>query len=84
MARLVAAYPNLFGKTGEAREEEPVDEDNWFAARYGWLATIDAVAKDRTQWDFFLMMPIVEFLNYLCFLRDKNEYQSRRQHETTN
>lgn len=81
MARLVAAYPNLFGKPDDPEKEDFEDEDNWFAARYGWLATIDAVAKDRTQWDFYLNMAIVEFLNYLCFLRDKEEYQSSRQHE---
>ena len=80
MARLIAAYPNLFGKTNTT-QEEPEDEDNWFHKRYGWLATIDAVAKDRTQWDFYLMMPIVEFLNYLCFLRDREEYQSNEKNE---
>ena len=84
MARLVAAYPNLFGKADGSEKEDFVDEDNWFATRYGWLATVDSVAKDRTQWDFYLNMPIVEFLNYLCFLRDKDEYQSSRQHEKGN
>lgn len=81
MGRLVAAYPNLFGTTSRPAEEEVVDEDNWFAARYGWLATIDSVAENRTQWDFYLMMPVIEFLNYLCFLKDKNEYQSTQKHE---
>lgn len=83
MARLLAAYPNLFGERDNP-EEDSEDEDNWFHKRYGWLATVDAVAKDRTQWDFYLMMPIVEFLNYLCFLRDKEEHQTSQKNEQPN
>jgi hypothetical protein len=87
-------YPVLFG-IGVEREEEirfedleqeedieqPGKESDWFVKRWNWIATINQIANDdRTKWEFFLEMKLIEFLNTVSFYKDKGEFE-KEQHE---
>ena len=44
-----------------------------------WLKTIDGMAGgDRTKWNFFLNMTLVEFLNAVSFYNEKKRAQTER------
>lgn len=53
----------------------------WFEKRWGWIATIDSVATDRKDWDYYMEMSAMEFLNYLAFLKDKAKHTEQKQDE---
>ena len=43
-----------------------------FNKQWGWYNVLDNLSNnDRTKWDFFLDMPIREFLNTLMYYKDK-------------
>jgi len=44
-----------------------------------WLKTIDGMASgDRSKWDFFLHMGLVEFLNAVSFHNEKQRARTER------
>jgi hypothetical protein len=62
---------------GDDEEDEQVEND--FYDRYGWLVTVDELAKgDKTQWDFFFNLTVIEFLNMAGFEKAKAEDEARR------
>ena len=76
-------FANLFGleaTQGDAPDEED-DEDNpaaRFGKKWGWIYQVDQVAEcQRVSWDNVMAKNIVEFLNTLCYLRDKQQSLKR-------
>ena len=67
-----AQYSNLF----DGGNSENGTDDTNFHTKWGWIATINAMANnDRTKWDFFFDMNVIEFLNTVAFFKDHNEMQ---------
>jgi hypothetical protein len=45
-----------------------------FREKWGWIANInDMCNNDRTKWDYFFNMNVIEFLNTVSFYIDKSE-----------
>lgn len=57
------------------KDETEIEEntDRWFESKWGWYATIDKLfAKEKRQdFEYFFKMNIFDFLNHLCYLKDK-------------
>ena len=76
---MVGSYKGLFaqaddgGDTGGG-ETDGGDEPVTFRSHWGWLATVDDLAKgDRSKWEYYLNMNLIEFFNTLAFQKDKQE-----------
>jgi hypothetical protein len=64
-------YPLLF-EGGDEQIGEAVSPFNW-------LEMVHHMAnKDRTKWDFFLYMPLVEFLNAMAFYKQQSKEKLKR------
>ena len=79
MVQINRGFPNLFGKrdsedSGQAEEEqsdETVTADT-FQEKWGWVANVDYVSETcRCSWDDVWHMSAIEFLNIICYKRDK-------------
>ena len=79
---MVKSFRNLFTERGEESEGEGGDgvvedeattvEETTFAEHWGWIATVDELASgDRTKWEFYLNMNIVEFFNEMAYRKDR-------------
>lgn len=67
---IVGKYPNLF-KGGQG-------EPNAFVKKWGWITTINSLAGgDKTKWDYFYEMNVIQFLNLVCFQIDEAENENR-------
>ena len=82
MGDINSGYPILFGAGGDddrrqRNEDEDAEPDSGiseFNEKWGWVANVDAVANTmRLSWDDVYRMPAVEFLNVVCYRRDKAE-----------
>jgi hypothetical protein len=63
-------YTNLFGGGGSGGNEEGIG----FYEKWGWIATINSLSNnDRTKWEYFFEMNVIEFLNTVAFYKDMNE-----------
>jgi hypothetical protein len=70
--QLIERYPNLFPQSTKGIGEET--QGNEFAKKWGWVATIDNLSNnDKTKWDYFLNLPIIQFLNLLSYHIDHSE-----------
>ena len=81
------------GEEDEGRDDESGNgqggERNTFIAEYnkkwGWISCIDTVSKTiKTDWDTVFGKNIVEFLNLLCYTRDKAEMERLQMKEFQN
>lgn len=83
MDTIYQGFPNLFnvgnkedsgqGEEGGTDEDAPAEEDT-FSVKWGWIANVDAVAETcRCSWDDVWKMCVIEFLNLLCYRKDKME-----------
>lgn len=87
MQKVNTQYPVLFGNESGAGENAPEGEDinnkdpeegGGFGLKWGWIAWIDAAAETcRCSWDDVYGKPIMEFLNIICYTRDKAEEKKR-------
>ena len=84
MDAISSQYPILFGKDGKKNQEpggEEGDDDedqgtSSFRDRWGWVANVDLVSETiRESWDHVFRMPAIEFLNIICYCKDKAEDQ---------
>jgi hypothetical protein len=76
LARITGSYPSIFGSRGEG-----VEEDSRKRERAGliWLKVVDTLAGgDRTKYDFFFDMSVVEFLNAYSLENEKARQRSER------
>jgi hypothetical protein len=75
-------YPNLFGggvaESGEASEEQQTS-GRTFEEKWGWIGVINNMANnDRSKWDFYFDLNVIEFLNTVVFYKDKSEEEKRQ------
>lgn len=56
-------------------------DGSWYEKKYGWLATINSITKDRKDWDYYIEMPAISFLNYLSQLKDEAKYIEQKMEE---
>lgn len=76
--RLVSNYRNLFADRVDESGEE-VESDVTFSNHWGWIEIVDRLAdKDRTKWDYFLNMNVIEFLNAVAYDVDRRKDKARR------
>lgn len=68
-------YPNLFGiGSGESTGESEANIGQTFETKWGWIVAINNLANnDRSKWEYYEDMNIIEFLNTLVFYKDKSE-----------
>lgn len=73
----------------DEEEDGRSEESNSYAAQYnkkwGWISTVDTVAKTlNTDWDTVFNKNVVEYLNVLSYARDKAEFEAYQQKEYMN
>ena len=65
--------------------EQSTDEDNpeepgaigGFHKHWGWISLINDMAIGRMdKWDYYFDLSVIEFLNKVCFFKDKREYEN--------
>ena len=79
MGRINKGFPNLFGKgdTEDAGQEiegetDETDAGDSFQDKWGWIANVDEVSETcRCSWDEVWQMSAIEFLNLICYKKDK-------------
>ena len=92
--RIAKLYPNLFGIDDEDMEEESGDrgtetpdnrggtddeETKGFTYRWGWIYNVDRVSETmRISWNEAFKLNLIEFLNVLCYIHDKNDWERKQ------
>jgi len=76
--RLHNSYGGLFGTKEQGEEIAQVGVDG-FIERWGWFHVLDEMSNNnRDKWDYFLNMNVIEFLNHMAYLKDRNKWQSAK------
>ena len=76
LSGLVAEYSGLFGKSSGGVAADSA----WFVKRWGWLVTVDNLANgDVNKYKQIYLMPVIEFLNILAFIKDKQKLEREQQ-----
>ena len=76
LAGVTRNYPSIF-RTGSGEPEE--DGRRKERPAITWLKTVDGIANnDRTKWDYFLNMSLIEFLNAVSFHNEKQRARAER------
>ena len=77
MASLSKGYSGLFGIANEEGEETTQKNNSeGFQEYWGWHLILDSLSNhDRTKWEFFYSMNIIEFLNCISFFKDKQKWE---------
>ena len=88
ISSLVKEYSNLFNQETEEGDEEgegygEKDDDGEsnteFGTKWGFINMVDTVSNTvQESWDKVFEMKIREFLNILCYSRDKAEYERKK------
>ena len=75
-------YSNLFGigsEPGNEDSREPQEESESFEKRWSWIAVINNMSNnDRSKWDFYFDLNIIEFLNTVVFFKEKAEEDKKQ------
>ena len=80
------SYSELFGGNGISNHEQEGEEGDAqhaegsedFHAKWGWVAHVDAVSEATHEtWERVWQMNLVEFLNIICYLKDKADFKNR-------
>ena len=67
------------GEDGEGEGSEESTTGNTFSNSWGWIYQVDIVSETvRASWEVVLNMNIIEFLNILCYIKDKKEEEKRQ------
>ena len=76
LAGVTRNYPSIF-RAGSGEPEE--DGRRKERPAITWLKTVDGIANnDRTKWDYFLNMSLIEFLNAVSFHNEKQRARAER------
>ncbi len=71
-------YPNVFGVKREGyteSDERNIERVGGFVERYGWMYVAYQYAEFyRININEVYEVKLIEFLNYLAFMKDKGEY----------
>lgn len=63
---------------GEEGIAQPSEDGETFHRKWGWVAHVDSVSEATHEtWDKVWQMNVVEFLNIICYLKDKAEYKNK-------
>ena len=55
-----------------------MDSSESFTSKWGWIGWVDAVSETcHCPWDDVWKMTAVEFLNIVCYARDRQEMHKR-------
>ena len=72
---IAGKYRNLFDGGAEGNEH---DNTGTFNQKWGWIATINAMSNnDRSKWDYYFDLNVIEFLNSVTFYKDKADEDYR-------
>jgi hypothetical protein len=56
--------------------ESEADGGETFSQRWGWIVTLNNLSNnDRSKWDYYGEMNVIEFLNTVVFYKEKSEYE---------
>ena len=78
LSRIIEDYPILF----ENGSGEPT---TGVRPTLIWLELVDKLCRgDRTKWDYFLQMGLIEFLNTVAFYKSTKKEQSKRLEQAAN
>ena len=78
MGKFNKGYAGLFGeRTGEDDgDDKQRGGGNGFAEVYGWHFTLDNLSNCQPEkWDYFLNLPVIEFLNLVSYYKSKQAYE---------
>ena len=84
MGKVYDSFPNLFRKSeGQDSGDDESDrgsEDGIvgnFNDKWGWLYQVESVSKTYgCDWDKVMEMPLIMFLNLICYNRDKDAFEN--------
>ena len=67
-----------FGESeADPGDSQPLEQDPYFA-KWNWIVAIDSLAKEHNiTWEQVTDLPIINFLNKLSFLHDKNKHNQQ-------
>jgi hypothetical protein len=76
LSEIIERYKRLFGQgDNETEQESTKGTKPTFVEYWGWYYTLDNISgNDRTKWEYFLNMNVIEFLNTLAYYKDKQGY----------
>ena len=78
LSAVVDRYPRLF----EAGDEQL---DKVEVSPFAWLELVDKMAnRDRTKWEFFLDMPLIEFFNAIAYHKAQTQERNKRLEQSAN
>lgn len=76
LSTLVSSYSGLFGKSSGGVSSDSA----WFVRKWGWLSTVDNLVNgDVNKYSYVYEMPVIEFLNILAFVKDKQKLEREQQ-----
>lgn len=78
LSAVVDRYPRLFEAGDEQLDEVEVSP-------FSWLELIDRMAnRDRTKWEFFLDMSLIEFFNAVAYYKAQTQERNKRLEQSAN
>lgn len=85
---IIQSYGNFFNKEDEeddeereerGNEEEDTGSNNEFGNKWGWISMVDRVSETiRESWKVVFDMGVMEFLNILCYSKDKAAFEKKQ------
>lgn len=61
----------------DERDKEEAEEPSSFNRKWNWWYNVEQVAKTvGLNWDEVLERPVVWFLNIMCYIRDRNNWEA--------
>lgn len=88
VSSIVSGYNNFFDKEveedDEDREERRQEEDDGtgnteFGKKWGWIHMVNRVSETiREPWGVVFDMGVMEFLNILCYAKDKAAFEKKQ------
>ena len=78
LSTVVDRYPRLFDAGDEQLDKVEVSP-------FSWLDLIDKMAnRDRTKWQFFLDMSLIEFFNAIAYYKAQTQERNKRLEQSAN
>ena len=78
LSAVVDRYPRLFDAGDEQLDKVEVSP-------FSWLELIDKMAnRDRTKWQFFLDMSLIEFFNAIAYYKAQTQERNKRLEQSAN
>lgn len=75
LQQLIRSYSGLFDEADG--ETDNGTDGRSYSEHWGWFIVLDTMSNGmRKDWDWFTEMNLVQFLNYMAFLKDKNRHEN--------